>query len=64
MQCVCLFTVVQDSGWIMVTPLQSPEMDGTAGLAVTMRPDGLYLNAPQKRKWSRLGESMTYSSYV
>lgn len=41
--CVCSFTVVQDSGWIVVTPLQSPEVDGTAGLAVTMWTDRLHL---------------------
>lgn len=67
---VCLFTVVQDSGRIMVTPLQSPEVDGVAGLAVTMRPDRLHLNPPppkksEKRRWSSLSDSGTsHSSYV
>lgn len=51
--CVCLFTVVQDPGWIMVAPLQSPEVDSSAGLAVTVQPDGLHLKTKQERKFFR-----------
>lgn len=47
---MCLFTVVEDSGWIMVAPLQGPEVDGAAGLAVAVRPDGLHLKKHEKSK--------------
>lgn len=45
---VCVFTVVKDSGWIMVGSLQSPEVDGSAWLAVAMKPDGLHLTPKQR----------------
>lgn len=47
---MCLFTVVEDSSWIMVAPLQGPEVDGAAGLAVAVRPDGLHLKKHEKSK--------------
>lgn len=42
--------MVQDSGWIMVGPLQSPEVDGTAGWAVTVQPNGLHLHPTREKK--------------
>lgn len=45
---VGLLTVVQDSSWIMVAPVQGPEGVGAAGLAVAVQPDRLHLN-PTKR---------------
>lgn len=58
---MCLFTVVQDSGWIMITPLQSPEVDGAARRAVTMRPDGLDLTPPPKERDGSFSTAHTFN---
>lgn len=47
-----VFTVVQHSSRVMVAPLQRPEVDGPAGLTVSIRTDGLDLKHHRRRNKS------------